>query len=139
MGMREVITYSDKPVTPKLLAKWKSKVHELKDDKGKKTGKVKLKAHTDVPKQRNGAHSVGLMRCKESDLWEYDEDGNQVAGWLQDVFTLCTEIADVSQGESAWDMITTEGETLINLAYNREYINEDGEKCLKPKCFGRFM
>ena len=132
MGMKEVITYSDKPLSELLQKKYSDKISVLED------GGIKLKLDK-IRTERNGEHSVSLIRCKDSDLWDYDEEGNQVAGWLQDVFTLCSDIADVYKGESAWDMVTPEGETLINLAYNRVYINDSGEKCLKPKCSGRFM
>ena len=119
--MIELITYSDKSVKDKLVKDYPEHIHELEG------GSIRLKV-AKIKTERTDNHAASLIRCKPSDL-----------EWVSDVFTLCSEVAEVSKGESAWDMVTEEGEKLIELAYNRKYINEDGQECLKPKCFGRFM
>jgi len=130
--VKEVITYSSGSIADTLQSNYSDKITVLDD------GTIRLKVNK-IKTERNGEHRVSLIRCNDSDLWNYDEEGNKTAGWVQDVFTLCSDIANVFEGESAWDMVTPEGENLINLAYTREYINEDGQECLKPKCFGRFI
>jgi len=119
--VKEVITYSSGSIADTLQSNYSEKISVLDD------GTIRLKVNK-IKTERNGDHRVSLIRCNDSDL-----------EWVQDVFTLCSDIANVFEGESAWDMVTPEGENLINLAYTREYINEEGQECLKPKCFGRFI
>jgi len=121
MDLVELLTYCSTSVRKKLTNSYPEHIHELED------GSIRLKV-AKIKTERTDNHAASLIRCKPSDL-----------EWVSDVFTLCSEVAEVSKGESAWDMVTEEGETLIELAYNRKYINEDGQECLKPKCFGRFM
>jgi len=129
MGMIDVITYTDKPVKDKLLSDYPDKINVLED------GSIKLKV-AKIQTERTDNHAVSLIRCEEEDL-----------EWLDDVFEI---LAKGKCGDGFWydglwhdncpySKLTQDAIIKKDLAYPREYVDEEGNKQLKPFKFGQFQ
>lgn len=129
MGMIDVITYTDKPVKDKLLSDYPDKINVLED------GSIKLKV-AKIQTERTDNHAVSLIRCEEEDL-----------EWLGDVFEI---LAKGKCGDGFWydglwhdncpySKLTQDAIIKKDLAYPREYVDEEGNKQLKPFKFGQFQ
>jgi len=129
MGMIDVITYTDKPVKDKLLSDYPDKINVLED------GSIKLKV-AKIQTERTDNHAVSLIRCEEEDL-----------EWLRDVFEI---LAKGKCGDGFWydglwydncpySKLTQDAIIKKYLAYPRKYVDEEGNKQLKPFKFGQFQ
>jgi len=129
MGMIDVITYTDKPVKDKLLSDYPDKINVLED------GSIKLKV-AKIQTERTDNHAVSLIRCEEEDL-----------EWLGDVFEILAKgkcgggfwYDGVWHDNCPYSKLTQDAIIKKYLAYPRKYVDEEGNKQLKPFKFGQFQ
>ena len=127
--MIDVITYTDKPVKDKLINDYPDKINVLED------GSIKLKV-AKIQTERTDNHAVSLIRCEEKDL-----------EWLGDVFEILAKgkCRDGFWHDGLWhdncpySKLTQDAIIKKDLAYPREYVDEEGNKQLKPFKFGQFQ
>lgn len=133
--MIDVITYCEGSVKDKLIEDYPDKITVITDDEGKPTGEIRLKV-SKIQTERNDSHAVSLIRCEEKDL-----------EWLGDVFEILAKgkCRDGFWYDGLWhdncpySKLTQDAIIKKDLAYPREYVDEEGNKQLKPFKFGQFQ